>query len=122
MKKSLLLLAVLGVAAAALLATAPRVLAKTVPVSVFSPGDREIGAFDAGHPIYVEVFDALPAAGTVTLYRVSGNATNTVVSFALTAGAYTGEVAAVTYFLRGDTLRQGGSVTSSTTRVFFDAD
>ncbi len=114
-KLTLCLIAVAAIGAAAAMAA--------TKVTVFAePGTRTLDTVDVAKPVYVEVINALPATGTVTVSRVVGTVTNTFVTAPCTSGAYAAEVASTNYLLRGDTLLLGGSVTSCVVRVISEAD
>lgn len=96
--------------------------AATASLSSYKPGTKEVGSFNVGKPLYVEVFNASPTVATTTLSRVSGDYTNTIVSFITAAGVYAGPVTSTNYLLRGDSVLWSGSTTSGTVRVILDAD
>lgn len=117
MKKMFLCLtaaAAIGAAAAAMAATKVTVFAE--------PGPRTVDTVDVAKPVYVEVINALPATGTVTVSRVVGTVTNTFVTAPCADGAYAAAITGTNYLLRGDTLVRGGSVTSGVVRVISEAD
>ena len=114
-KLTLCLIAVAAIGAAAAMAA--------TKVTVFAePGPRALDTVDVAKPVYVEVINALPATGTVTVSRVVGNVTNTFVTAPCTDGAYAAPITTTNYLLRGDTLLRGGSVTSGVVRVLNEAD
>lgn len=114
-KLTLCLIAVAAIGAAA-------AMAATKVVVFAEPGTRTVDTVDVAKPVYVEVINGLPATGTATFSRVVGSVTNEIASVALTGGAYAGPVTTTNYLLRGDTVLQGGSVTSGVSRIFNDAD
>lgn len=108
------------IAAAAIGAAAAMAATK---VTVFAePGTRTVDTVDVAKPVFVEVINALPATGTVTVYRVVGTVTNTIITAPCTDGAYAAPIETTNYLLRGDTLLRGGSVTSGVVRVINEAD
>lgn len=113
-KLTLCLFAAAAIGAAAMAATKVTVFAE--------PGTRTLDTADVAKPVYIEVISGLPATGTVTVSRVVGAVTNEIASVALSGGAYAGPVTTTNYLLRGDTVLQGGSVTSGVVRVISEAD
>ena len=108
------------IAAAVICAVAVKAATK---VTVFAePGVRTVDTVDVAKPVFVEAINMLPATGTFTLSRVVGTVTNTFVTAACTAGAYAAPITTTNYLLRGDTLLQGGSVTSGVVRLIHAAD
>lgn len=105
------------------LAVALAVHAATTQVIVSTePGTRDVGTLRVGKPVHIEAIGCLPAAQTVTVYRVTGSATNQIASAALSSGAANAAVTGTNYVLAGDTLLFGGTYTSGVVRVIFEAD
>ncbi len=98
-------------------------MAAITKVVVFNePGTQTVKTFNVGKITQLDCIGCLPAASTVTVYRVTGVTTNTMVTAVLTNGAYNVAQTTTPYMLAGDTIICGGAYTSGVVRCIITAD
>lgn len=93
-----------------------------VVVNTQGPGTKTVNTIGVGKPIHLECIGCLPASSTVIVSRVTGSATNALVTAVLTNGAYNAAISTVRYIQAGDTLVYSGGYTSGVVRLMLTAD
>ena len=85
-----------------------------------SPGLWKYGT-GMGQVTHVRISNALPTAGTVTVSRVSSDRTftNAVLSLVCVSGMYEADITNGPWFVAGDYILRGGSVTNSSECLLF---